>query len=222
MLHKTDPAHFRMSKVSWNRVGQGPRAHPRPRSRGLRVRVRPVLAVVLAAFFTLWLVLPYDNTIRLAFRFNWKRFKAAWLSPAPSERWVYGRPQFPIDVGRDVVVIVKTGFGTRERVPAWLDALGAGNEFRDIMVIADSDGRIDYADEYHDEGLVVYDAVGHSLRLHLRAHSDHPRVKKYHQLAEALYKGEEALALDYSRTFGWELDAMKVCRLLPGTWRADR
>jgi hypothetical protein len=168
-----------------------------------------LLSLALGIFVFLWIVLPYDNTVRLAFRWNVKRLKAA-LTSRPSERWVYGRPQYPVDLGRDVVLIMKTGYGTKERVPAWLEALGSRNEFRDIMVIGDSEGHIDFADQFHDKGLQVYDAVAHSIRMHLRAYKDHPRVRKYHHLAEALYKQDEALALELCRSFGWELDAMKV------------
>ncbi|KAK4122154.1 glycosyltransferase family 31 protein [Parathielavia appendiculata] len=174
----------------------------------VEVRLRPFLILGLALFCFLWLVLPYDNAVRLAFLWNAKRLKAA-LTPRPSERWVYAHPRHPVDLGRDVVVIVKTGYGTKERVPAWLDALSSLNEFRDIMVIGDSEGHINFADDFHDRGLQVYDAVGHSLRMHLRAYQDHPRVNKYHQLAEALYKRDDTLALELCRSFGWELDAMK-------------
>ncbi|KAK4152477.1 regulator of volume decrease after cellular swelling-domain-containing protein [Chaetomidium leptoderma] len=169
-------------------------------------------------FLFLWLVLPYDNAVRLAFRWNAKKLKAALISPS-SERWVYAPPEYPVDLGRDVVVIVKTGYGTKDRVPAWLDALGSLNEFQDIIIIADSEGHIGFADKSHDDGLHVHDAVGHSLRLHLGAYKDHPRVKKYHQLAEALYKGDEALALEHCRSFGWELDAMKFISGLEMTYQ---
>ncbi|KAK4247042.1 glycosyltransferase [Corynascus novoguineensis] len=178
---------------------------PRPRS---RLRLRPLLGITLAVFILLWLVLPYDNTVRLAFRWNARRLKAALVS-RPSEQWVYTRPKYPVDLGEDVVVIVKTGYGTRERVPAWLDALSSDNEFKDIFVIADSEGDVAYTDDYHTRGVHVHDAVGHSLRFHLGAYEGHPRVAKYSQLAEAIYKGDETLALHLCRSFGWELDAMK-------------
>ena len=190
----------------WNRVGMGPKTRPRSRP---RIGIRPSVIFALAVFFFLWLVLPYDNTARLAFRWNAKRLKDALFSRS-SERWVYGHPEHPVDLGQDLVVIVKTGYGTRERVPAWLDALSDANEFRDILVIADSEGHIDFHDKYHDKGLHVYDAVGHSLRLHLRRYGDHPRVVKYNQLTEAIFNNNEALAQNHCRAFGWELDAMKV------------
>ncbi|KAH6850615.1 glycosyltransferase family 31 protein [Chaetomium sp. MPI-CAGE-AT-0009] len=199
----------------WNRVGLGPKTRPRSRP---RIRIRPSLGFALAVFFFLWLVLPYDNAVRLAFWWNAKRLKAALFSRS-SERWVYANPEHPVDVGQDLVVIVKTGYGTRERVPAWLDALSNANEFRDILVIADSEGHIDFNDKYHDKGLHVHDAVGHSLRLHLRRYGDHPRVAKYNLLTEAIFNNDEALAQNHCQSFGWELDAMKFISGLEMTYQ---
>lgn len=192
--------------AAWNRVGLGPKTRPRSRP---QIRIRPSVFSALAVFFFLWLVLPYDNAARLAFRWNAKRLKAALFSRS-SERWVYAPPEHPVDLGQDLVVIVKTGYGTRERVPAWLDALSDANEFRDILVIADSEGHIDFNDGHHENGLHVHDAVGHSLRLHLGRYKDHPRVAKYNLLTEAIFNNNEALAQNHCRAFGWELDAMKV------------
>ncbi|KAH6626546.1 regulator of volume decrease after cellular swelling-domain-containing protein [Chaetomium sp. MPI-SDFR-AT-0129] len=204
--------------TSWNRVGLGPqhnwRRNPRrpPRLLGIRLRPRTILLLTLTTFLLLTLLLPYDNTIRLAFRWNALQLRAALFDSAtPDERWVYASPPaYPVDVAEDVVVIVKTGFGTRERVPAWLDALGRGNEFRDVLVIADSEGRVDYEKGKGEEkGLKVHDAVGYSVQLHLRGWEGHPRVVKYRELTEAIYRGDEKVALELCRRFGWELDSMK-------------
>ncbi|KAL2269007.1 hypothetical protein VTJ83DRAFT_3853 [Remersonia thermophila] len=205
------------TSIDWNRVGMGPQpARLRPRSRRkLRwLPGRPAVGLGLAAavVLLLWALLPYDNTLRLAVWWNAKRLREALL-PAPSERWAHddAPPRHPLDVGRDVLVIVKTGYGTRDRVPAWLEALPEASRFRDIMVIADSEGDVMFAapGAPEEQKLHVYDAVGHSIRQHLAAFRGHPRVRKYQQLAEAIYRGDEALALQHCRAFGWELDAMK-------------
>ncbi|KAL2131044.1 hypothetical protein VTI74DRAFT_5607 [Chaetomium olivicolor] len=189
------------SKGPWSRVGMGPRPRSRPRP---RMGLRTLLALALAVLVFLKLVLPYDNALRLAVRWNFKRLEAA-LTRRPSEGWVYADPEFPVDVGRDVAVILKTGYGTRERVPAWVDSLSSGNEFEDILIIADAELK---PIEYRGQQLRVHNAVEDSLR-HLKAHKSHPRVAKYFQLAEAIRKHDEALALQHCRSFGWELDAMK-------------
>ncbi|KAK4239369.1 hypothetical protein C8A03DRAFT_42978 [Achaetomium macrosporum] len=175
---------YMASKVSWHRVGLGPRARTRPRT---RLRPRSLLCLGLVVFMFLWLVLPYDNTVRLAFRWNLKRLESA-LTSRPSEQWVYAQPRYPVDLGQDIMVILKTGYGTKDRVPPWFDSLSAVNEFRDILIIADYEGdRGHYPDafEYHGE------------------------VGKYNNLREAINEGDERLALRYCKAFGWELDAMK-------------
>ncbi len=189
--------------TSWDRLGLGPQR--RRRRIASRLRPRLLLALTLTTALFLYL-LPYDNTLRLAIHFNLQRLRAA-VSSAPSESWVHS-PQgpYPVNVGKDVVVILKTGYGTRERVPAWLDALPRGNEVREIVVVADSEGRVDYG----EEGLVVFDAVGHSVKAHLRGWEEHVRVRKYRMLGEALARGEGERAGEMCREFGWELDAMKV------------
>ncbi|KAL2017366.1 hypothetical protein VTK56DRAFT_2289 [Thermocarpiscus australiensis] len=188
------------------RVGLGRR--PRPRSRS-RLRPRSLTCLALAVFLFLWLVLPYDNVARLAFRWNFKALTAAW-TPRPSERWVYAQPEFPVDLGQDVLVILKTGYGTRERVPAWLDSLSNVNAFRDILVIADYASQPGGHFQYRDQELPVHDMVKRSLSHRaLSAHKSHPRVLKYRQLAKAVASGDDALGLQLSREFGWELDALK-------------
>lgn len=166
------------------------------------------LAVVV--FLLLWLVLPYDNTVRLAFRFNLERLKSAATSRS-HEGWVYAPPEFPVDLGEDVLVILKTGYGTRERVPAWLDSLSSVNEFKDITIIADYASQPGSHFRYQDQDLPVHDVVKRSLGHEtLSAYQSHPRVLKYGQLAKAVADGDDALGLQLSRSFGWELDALKV------------
>lgn len=198
--------------VSWRRVGLGPRPRRRSRLRlWLRLRLRSLACLALALFLLGWLVLPYDNTVRLAFRFNFKRLRAAWAS-RPSERWVFAaQPEFPVDLGRDVLVILKTGYGTRERVPAWLHSLGDTSEFRDILVIADYASQPGDHFSFRDQQLPVHDMVRQSLaHPTLSARQSHPRVLKYGQLAEAVAHGNDELGRELSKSFGWELDALKV------------
>lgn len=196
------------SGVQWRRVGHGPR--PQSRRSRPRPRLRTVACLALAVFLFLWLVLPYDNTVRLAVRFNVQRLRAAWFG-RPSERWVYAPPEFPVNVGEDLVVILKTGYGTRDRVPVWFEALSEGSEFRDILVIADYASQSGGHFPYRGQLLPVHDMVRRSLELPvLSGHASHPRALKYGQLAEAVASGDDALALKLSRSFGWELDALKV------------
>ncbi|SPQ21513.1 51df190b-7808-476b-a99f-dffb60a7d76f [Thermothielavioides terrestris] len=185
------------STVLWQRVGQGPRARTRPRPRA-RLSLRSLSCLALAVFLFLWLVLPYDSAVRLAFRFNFKRLEAAWTT-RPSERWVYAQPppsSANFDLGRDVLVVLKTGYGTKDRVPAWFDALSNVNAFRDVLIIADYEGQGAQGDEDYPYS---FKYRGERLR----------RIRKYNELSEAISEGDEALALQHCKSFGWELDAMK-------------
>lgn len=126
------------------------------------------------------------------------------------------RPAFEVDLARDVLVILKTGYGTRHRVPAWLDALRDGNEFRDLLVIADYEGRGEEFDWEEEAGggkktLQAHDMVKRSLEhKSLRSREGHGRAGKYKRLSEAIKGGDEERAIKLSREFGWELDALKV------------
>ncbi|KAK4189114.1 glycosyltransferase [Podospora australis] len=216
-----------MSQVSWDRIGQGPRQPPRSTSYLLLLRpkrswrrflpkLRSIITFCLCLFFFAWLILPYDNVVRLAVRWNLHRLHHAWTT-RPAESWVFAaRPEFPVDLGEDTLVVLKTGYGTRDRVPAWLEALSPGNELKDVLVIADysySATKPDNKESFSWKGrsLPVYDMVERALgHENLRGYyQEHPRVKKYEDLKEAVEKGEEERAKKLSKRFGWELDALK-------------
>lgn len=194
-----------VSADSWRRVGLGSRSRPRPRP-----RLRTLSYLTLAIVILLWLVLPYDNTVRLAFRFNLMRLKATATSHS-SESWVYSHPEYPVELGEDVLVILKTGYGTKERVPAWFDSLNDADEFKDIVVIADYASQPGSHFRYRGHEMPVHDMVKSSLgHKSLSAYKSHPRVLKYGELAEAVASGDDTLGRQLSRSFGWELDALKV------------
>ncbi|GAB1314448.1 N-acetylgalactosaminide beta-1,3-galactosyltransferase [Madurella fahalii] len=194
------------SDNSWRRVGLGPRPRPRPLPFP-RFRALTWLALVIVVL--LWLVLPYDNAVRLAFRFNLMRLKTA-ATPGSSENWVYAHPEYPVDLGEDVLVILKTGYGTKERVPAWLDSLSDANEFEDIIVIADYASQPGSHFRYRGREMPAYDMVKSSLgHKALSRYKSHPRFLKYGELAEAVAAGDDTLGRQLSRSFGWELDALK-------------
>lgn len=185
-----------------------------------RARRLFLLATVSAALhLLLWsIVIPLDSPIRLAVYFNVARARAA-IQP---DRDAYlGQPaRYPLNVTGDVGYLVKTGFGTRDRVPRQLAAFARtggllGEEGRDFVVVGDwttvndTDAAL--------VGVQVYDAIrlviDHKLGA---AHEGAPRVAKYRKLQEAIARGDDATALDIGRRFGWELDALKVRARLAG------
>ena len=221
-----------MSRISkrrqdqpWQRVGLGSSGRrPSSHSRRPFFRRKNLCSLTLFSAISLlflWVVvLPYDSTLRLAVRWNLLQLRA---SSRPSESWVFSsRPAFEVDLARDVLVIIKTGYGTRHRVPAWLEALRDGNEFADLLVIADYEGQGrgeegDFEFKWEEEvgkgkrTLQVHDMVKRSLEhKSLRGKERHGRVDKYKRLSEAIRGGDEERATKLSREFGWELDALKV------------
>ncbi|KAK0739335.1 hypothetical protein B0T21DRAFT_382392 [Apiosordaria backusii] len=160
----------------------------------------------------------------LAVRWNYLRL----TGKRPSEEWVLKeRGRYEVDWERDVGVVLKTGFGTRGRVGAWFESVKAMGE---VVVIADYEGGLVVADygkemvvveegEQKQEGaqqkrVEVHDMVRRGLENPiLKNLLGHARVGKYERLTEAVESGNEELAGELSKEFGWELDALKF---LPG------
>ncbi|KAK4230421.1 glycoprotein-N-acetylgalactosamine 3-beta-galactosyltransferase [Podospora fimiseda] len=213
----------RKSPEPWQRVGFGPRHSPSSSLPSLTFNLRSTIAMfgrrttprirtlLLLIFFFLffWVILPYDNVIRLAVRWNLLQLKSS-LTSRPREDWVFAsRPEFPVDLGEDVLVILKTGYGTRGRVPAWLESLSNRNEFRDIVVIADYEGEEEEF-EWRGQKLKVHDMVKRTLEHKtMEGTEGHPRVQKYQSFRDVVQSGNQEEAIRLSRKFGWELDALK-------------
>ena len=176
-----------------------------------RVHLRYGLYTILAAavfFLTLSTLLPYDSSFRQAVRFNLERLWRA-AGPQSYERWVFAPPAFPVDLGEDVLIVAKTGYGTRHRMKTSFEAVSPRSELRDFFLIADYASKPGDHLVYRGEELPVHDAVQETLN-HVPVSEDNPRVGQYQSLIDAIRVGDEELALRLSKKFGWELDAMKV------------
>lgn len=173
-------------------------------------RLRNMLFFLGALLLFGWIMLPYDNVVRLAIRFNVKQLQH-YLNAHPAESWVFAEPAYPVDLGTDTVVIVKTGYGTRQRANAWFEALSDANEFRDFLVIADYASKPGQEVNNHGKPLPIHNVVNQTLSsLGKAAKLSHTRVAKYLQFAEAIENGKEE-ADKLAKSTGWEIDALKVC-----------
>lgn len=180
-------------------------------------RLLPVWLIIM--FF----LLPYDSTLRLSVRFVTLRafnILGATSSLETSMGALVNNPSLNIGEPPSLGIIVKTGYGTRHRVPAQLRALGVRPDTQrdNVVIVADYAGRLDYSPANSDSSgtavsILVHDVIAPVLSS--RAVTPHihdsSRVKKYRSLAEAIRKGNDAEAQSISRDVGWELDAMKVC-----------
>ncbi|KAF9876620.1 glycosyltransferase family 31 [Colletotrichum karsti] len=175
-------------------------------------RLRRTVVLLFFSFLIgnalLFLILPYDNPLVLALRFNVSGLKN-WLRGDGIEKdaWLYEPARYPIDFRTDVGLLIKTGYGTRHRLAAQLEALELTPEDSDaFLVVADwtprGNGTL--------AGVKVHDAVGGVMAMpEMRKHHAAPKFKDYLALKDAVEKGDETKAEEAGRGFGWDLDALK-------------
>ncbi|KAL1866370.1 hypothetical protein VTK73DRAFT_4748 [Phialemonium thermophilum] len=129
-----------------------------------------------------------------------------------SADWPFQQPRFDINPSSDICIILKTGFGTRERVPAWLEALPRRLSGADIVLIGDFHAKRPFNTNERDLPLV--NIVSWMLeRRYVPEDLTSTRLEQYSELTTAIANGDEGRASELSKSFGWELDAMKF---IPG------
>ncbi|KAH7328885.1 family 31 glycosyltransferase [Stachybotrys elegans] len=174
----------------------------------------PLALLSLCVLSILSLVLPGDSSIRLAFHFNAARL-SNWVRDATSDRdaWLREPASYPVNLRDDVGYLIKTGYGTRHRIPAQQEAFALtggilGAEGRSFMVVGDwttandTDARMLGVDVHDAIRLVMESDIGARMQ-------DHHRFRKYRTLQEAVDVQDEAKAERLGQSFGWELDALK-------------
>ena len=196
-----------------------------PRVAGPRRLVGTALFFFIVWTAVLWVLLPYDNPVLLLLRFVSQKALSFLRVPFDDETWLYELPEFPVDLSSDVALVIKTGYGTQERVPALFDALGVAYQKEDannILVVGDFSAHY----QHNGQKLIVHDmvaAVMQNERLKGIKHMD--RLYKYGNMSAAIMKGNKKEAKDIAKKVGWELDALKVGRqntkCLNNTYRAD-
>ncbi|OLN97198.1 hypothetical protein CCHL11_02176 [Colletotrichum chlorophyti] len=175
-------------------------------------RIKRILVLVFFTFLIenalLFLILPYDNPIVLAIRFNFAGLRN-WFRGSGTEKdaWLYEPAKYPIDFRNDVGLLIKTGYGTRHRLAAQLEAFGLSAEDTDAFVVV---GDWTPPENGTLAGVEVYDAVGAVMALpQMRAHQDAPKLREYWSLKQAIDKGDETKAMEICKSFGWDLDGLK-------------
>lgn len=183
---------------------------PRPARR----RFILLLASLFITLSATYLLLPPSSPIKLCVNFNASRFlNALRASTTNRDAWLDQRPApYPLSLREDVGYIVKTGYGTRHRVPALINAFSRigdilGEENSNFIVVGDwtaANVTVDGSPGVHNVvKLMMESKAGSSLR-------DHPRFGKYRSLQEAIDSADEDRASELGQSFGWELDALKV------------
>ncbi|TQW10581.1 hypothetical protein V2A60_005190 [Cordyceps javanica] len=183
--------------------------------RRLRKRLLHMAILGLVCLSVSYIILPPDSSVRLALRFNAARASAA-VRGATEDRdaWLRQPARYELDLRQDVGYLIKTGYGTRHRVPLQLAALQGsygdgllGKEGKDYIVVGDWTT----VDEKDAKAIGV---PVHDVLKTVREYGDgdwraHHRFKKYQTLQSAILAGDEETALGIGRSVGWELDALK-------------
>ncbi|KAI0018478.1 glycosyltransferase family 31 protein [Xylariomycetidae sp. FL0641] len=165
---------------------------------------------------------PYDSRVRSAVRFGATSATDYWQARHPTDAWLHQPQRYPIDPDKDVGVVVKTGYGTRNRVPVTLQALSNESFYADTVVIQDYPP-FESQDRYYlanGKEVPAVDIIGWSLETGAVKKQVHwERVVKYQSLADAIEAEGWMLADIIGKNFGWELDAMKFLPGLEYAWK---
>lgn len=190
-----------------------------PRVAGPQRLVLAAALVILVWSAIAWMFLPYDSPFFSFWRLTSSKVSGTFRSSNADERLLLELPgQFPF-TDEEVAYIVKTGYGTQERVPALLEASGAlkaGSEYGDnILVVGDYATKLELKGRtvlIHD---VVAAAIEHEAIANAQTQSSE-RINKYGDLKSAIQQGRKEDAEQLSKAMGWELDALKVRGLRNG------
>ncbi|KAJ9157445.1 Family 31 glycosyltransferase [Pleurostoma richardsiae] len=184
------------------------------------------LAVLLLWIIVLWMATPYDSPLLLGARFVAFKALSFLRDPLDDAWWLRAPTVQHIDLSRDVALVIKTGYGTRARVLAQLDAgalllePGKKGVAGSVLVIGDFAAKYTHNGrevEIHD---VVAAAVKHDALTGLTmTKAVERRLKKYANMTRVVRDGKAEDAEILARRVGWELDAMKF---IPGLELAYR
>lgn len=193
-----------------------------PRVAGPRRLAGITVLVFLTWMAVLWISLPYDSTVLSWLRLRTSIIFSVFRSPTSDERLLLERPgRFPF-ADNEIAYIVKTGYGTQERVPALLEAssnMGPGSKYVEDNTLVVGD----FASQLEIEGktVVIHDMVAAALehevviRMPVR---NTERLNKYGNMTLAIKDGRKKEAEQYAKAVGWELDALKVEFLQDLSW----
>ncbi|KAG8170173.1 hypothetical protein KVR01_000918 [Diaporthe batatas] len=178
--------------------------------------------VLLVWFAIAWMFLPYDSPLFSFLRLTSSKVSGSFRPPDADERLLLELPgQYPF-TDEEVAYIVKTGYGTQERVPALLEASGAlkpGGEYGDnILVVGDFATTLELKGRtvaIHD---VVAAAIEHEAVVETQIQSTE-RLQKYRDMTHAIEQGRKEDAEQSSKAAGWELDALKFVPSLELAWK---
>ena len=172
-------------------------------------RLVTIASAIALSWIIFMLFLPSDHAFRSFLRFNWGR--ASGYIREIDHSWIWKPKQYDVDFVEDVGLLIKTGYGTRHRVLAQMEALGLRETSNAVIVVGDFGSRIQ-GDRINVD---VHDVVERLLKDHAVAGLlDAPRVLRYKELQQAISIQDEGRAQEIGEKEGWNLDALKVISVL--------
>ncbi|KAI1415618.1 glycosyltransferase family 31 protein [Hypoxylon sp. FL1857] len=185
-------------------------------------RPQKITLAVVAFLFIIYNLTPYDSRPRSFLRFQHNVIEDYYQNVHPSDSWLFKPQAYPINPDNDIAIVIKTGFGTKQRVSAALQALSNESFFADTIVTQDFPLLPDQKNYTLANGkeVPVIDIIGWNLeRGALKGQEQQERVMKYTTLSEAIEGEEWMLADGIGKDMGWELDAMKFLPSLEYMWQ---
>lgn len=184
-------------------------------------RLQKIALGLFLSFFAIYVTSPYDSSLRSFFRFQKTVVTNYYQGQYPSDGWLYRKQYYPIDPDNDIGLIIKTGYGTKHRMPVVLRALSNESFFPDTVVVQDFPfiPEQKYYNLTNGKGVDVVNILGWNLeRGALKGREHLERIGKYKNLADAVEAEEWALSEGLGKAIGWELDAMKFLPALEYAW----
>lgn len=185
-----------------------------PRVGGPRRLAGVSILVILTWITILWIFLPLDSPIFSWFRLTTSKVFDIFRSSNDDERLLLEQPgRFPFADG-EVAYIVKTGYGTLERVAALLEAsksIGTGSKYAEDNLLVVGDFATDF--DFEGRKVVIHDMVAAVLEHDAMVKTpvkNTERLYQYGNMTMAIKDGRKKEAEQFSKAVGWELDALKA------------
>ncbi|KAH8650133.1 hypothetical protein BX600DRAFT_483986 [Xylariales sp. PMI_506] len=170
-------------------------------------------------FFVIYTLSPWDSAIRSGLRWQGTITTDYFQHIKPNDKWLFKEPKHPINPAEDVAIVIKTGYGTRKRVPKLLKALTHESFDAELVIIQDYPvNKHQPVTKPNGKPVPAVDIIGWMLETNKLADKNSERIMKYERLVEALEVEDYFMSDVLAKGLGWELDAMKFIPGLQYAW----
>ncbi|KAI1872961.1 uncharacterized protein JN550_003835 [Neoarthrinium moseri] len=183
-------------------------------------RSRITILAIFSFLFIVYIFSPYDSLVRSSIRWQSTVASDYIQHKYPSDKWLYKEQRYPVDPNRDIAIILKTGYGTRKRVPEVVAAL-ANETFECDMLLLQDYPLLERQSFAWPSGknIPVVDIIGWMLETGKVINKDkNQRITEYESLSDAIDAEDWFMSDTLSKGNGWELDAMKFISGLQYAW----